>query len=88
MARLFYILFVVLLAVSCSGNNPLWYTAPAIRKSRHSFSIDYVTMPHDSFPLHYTAEPGTLENSGEYSYSSFRIEGDTVVWEEGIIKIP
>ena len=87
MARLFYILFVVMLVVSCSGNNPLWYVAPATR-TRHSFSIDYATMPHDSFPLHYTVESGTQENSGEYSYSSFRTEGDTVVWEEGIIRLP
>lgn len=88
MARLFYILFVVLLVVSCSGNNPLWYTAPARKKPQHSFSIEYVTMPHDSFPLHYAVDSVTQENSDEYYYSSFRTEGDTVVWEEGRIRMP
>ena len=88
MARLFYILFMVLLVMSCIGNNPLWYTAPARRKPQHSFSIEYVTMPHDSFSLHYAVDSVTQENSDEYSYSSFRTDGDTVIWEEGTIRMP
>lgn len=88
MARLFYILLLVLLVASCSGNNPVRYIKAVERKSFLPFVIEYSTMPHDSFPLHYPAAQDTVDNSKGYSYSFIRNDGDTVVWEEGTIRLP
>lgn len=88
MTRFFYIFFLVLW-VGCSGNNPLLYNVkPVDGYSYNSFIIEYGTMPHDSFSLHYAVEHDTLENPKEYSYSFFGNDGDTVVWEEGTIRTP
>ena len=86
MTRFFYI-FLVVLGMSCSGNNPLLYNLkPVGNNSYNSFNIEYGTMPHDSFPMHYYEVRDTLGDSKEYSYSFIRYDGDTVVWEEGMIR--
>ena len=88
MTRFFYI-SLLLLGMSCSGNNPFLYNVKSTEGySYNSFIIEYGTMPHDSFPLHYAVENDTVGNSKEYSYSFFKSDGDTVVWEEGIIRTP
>ena len=87
MTRFFYILLVVL-GMSCSGNNPLLYNLkPVGNNSYNSFNIEYGTMPHDSFPMHYSVEKDTLDKN-EFSYFFIRNEGDTIVWEEGTIRTP
>ena len=86
MTRFFYILLLVL-GMSCSGNNPLMYNLkPAGNNSYNSFNIEYGTMPHDSFPLHYPVEKDASVGSKEYSYSVIKDYGDTLVWEEGVIR--
>ena len=88
MIRFFYILLLMLLVASCSGNNPVRYIKTVEKKSYLPFAVEYLTMPHDSFPLHYSEVPDTLDNAKEYSYSFIRNNGDTVVWEEGTIRLP
>lgn len=88
MIRLFYIFFVALIVVSCSGNIPIRYVKSVEDKPYYPFAIEYEMMPHDSFPLHYTVGENAVEDSSEYSYSFIRIYGDSVVWEEGVIKNP
>ena len=86
MTRFLYILLIVVVVVSCSGNNPVRYLKPVVRDSFSSFIIEYSLQPHDSFPLHYLVHPDTLPNSKEYSYSFVTNDGDTLVWEEGVIR--
>ena len=88
MIRFFYIFLFVLLVASCSGNNPLRYIKPVENGSYLPFAIEYSTLPHDSFPLHYSLEYDTLETPEEFSYSFIRNVGDTAVWEEGVIRLP
>lgn len=86
MTRFFYI-FLVVLGMSCSGNNPLLYNLkPVGNNSYNSFNIEYGTMQHDSFPMHYYAEKDTSVSLNEFSYSIIRNYGDTLVWEEGMIR--
>ena len=86
MTRFFYILLVVL-GMSCSGNKPLLYNLkPVGNNSYNSFNIEYGTMPHDSFPMHYSVEKDTSVSLNEFSYSIIRNYGDTLVWEEGMIR--
>ena len=86
MARLFYILLLVLLVASCSGNNPVRYIKAVERKSFLPFVIEYSTMPHDSFPLHYEDKTNETENPDEESFYIIRNSGDTLIWEEGMIR--
>ena len=88
MIRFFYILLLMLLVASCSGNNPVRYIKTVEKKSYLPFAVEYLTMPHDSFPLHYYEVRDTLGDSKEYSYSFIRNVGDTVVGEEGTIRLP
>ena len=86
MTRFFYI-FLVVLGMSCSGNNPLLYNVkPVDGYSYNSFNIEYGTMSHDSFPMHYSVEKDTSVSLNEFSYSIIRNYGDTLVWEEGIVR--
>ena len=86
MTRFFYIVLVMLILVSCSGNNPMRYIKPVENDSYYPFIIEYATLPHDSFPLHYPVESDASVDSKEYSYSVIKDYGDTLVWEEGVIR--
>lgn len=86
MTRFFYIL--LLLLISCSGNNPIRYIKPVETAVNNSFFIEYGTLPHDSFPLHYSKETESPKDSDIISYSFIVNEGDTAIWEEVVIRHP
>lgn len=86
MTRLFYIILAVSFIVSCSGNNPIRYYKSVKNSHSYPFIIEYGALPHDSFPLHYEDKTNETENPDEESYYIIRNSGDTLIWEEGMIR--
>lgn len=86
MTRLFYIILAVSFIVSCSGNNTIRYYKHVKNSHSYPFIIEYSALPHDSFPLHYENKTNETENPDEESYYIIRNSGDTLIWEEGMIR--
>lgn len=81
-------LFLIILFMSCSGNSPVRHKKVIESATPSSFTLKYEIMPHDSFPLHYSIGKETPNDSSEVSYSFVKNYGDSVVWEEGLIRLP
>ena len=87
MTRLFYIVPVVVWLVSCSGNVLLYDTA---RLSGDTLPRSFIMEQNmrEASTLHYPQKVDSTGNLKEYSFSFIRHYKDSVVWEEGVIRLP
>lgn len=85
MTRLFYIVPLAALLLSCSSNTPVRYTNVTNGDTALlPFLMQGVSDGHDLF----SAKVDSIGHVDEISYSFIRHSGDSAVWEEGMIRFP